>query len=164
MGYLADKTVDVIRSTKSIGEGLGITFRNLFRPPITVQYPDERVKISSCFRGMPALLTNRETGELNCTACGICARACPLGIITMELGKDGKKRFPTSFSIDMSRCMVCNLCVEACPFEALGMSNRYELAETQHGSLVWDLDRLSRLGREHPASQVGQPARKGGEE
>jgi NADH-quinone oxidoreductase subunit I len=43
----------------------------------TVQYPEERRKLSERFRYIPMLIYDAETGEDRCTACGICAKVCP---------------------------------------------------------------------------------------
>jgi len=123
--------------------GLWVTLVNTVRPPVTFQYPEKYYVPFEGFRGHPALLVDSETGKVKCTGCQACARACPLGVISMEVakGEDGK-RYPVAWRLDFGRCMVCNLCVEACPFDALVMSPEYEFAEYRPEDLVYDLERL----------------------
>lgn len=128
-------------------QGLGMTLRHLFEPPVTIQYPDERWQPAHGFRGMPVLTIEEETGELKCVGCQACARACPPQVIHIETSRkeepdDRKKLNIDEFSIDMSRCMLCNLCVEACPFEAITMSDRYELADYELEGIVVDKEEL----------------------
>ena len=152
MGYF----IDVGRSAWSIAVGLWTTLKNLFRPTVTVQYPERRLAIPKGFRGMPALLADEETGKPKCTACGICARTCPLGIITVQEARDEKgKRILAGFGLDMGRCMACNLCVEACPFEALAMSEKFELAEYDPERLAYDTERLLEVGRSTRTARIG---------
>jgi 2-oxoacid:acceptor oxidoreductase delta subunit (pyruvate/2-ketoisovalerate family) len=54
-----------------------------------------------------------------CTACGICSRTCPEGIIyqTDKNNAAGKKYF----ECDLSYCKGCGLCAAECPFKAIEM-------------------------------------------
>ncbi len=123
--------------------GLWVTFINALRPPVTFQYPEKYYVPLKGFRGHPALVADPETGETKCTACGLCAKACPLGIIKIESGqREDKKRYPVSWDLDFGRCMVCNLCVEACPFGSLVMSPDYEYSEYRPEDLRYDMNRL----------------------
>ncbi len=143
-----DSLKDIYRSAVSFLKGLRVTAVNAIRPPVTLQYPDERPVLPTGYRGIPALLSDPETGKARCTACGICARTCPLGIITIdsELGPD-KKRILHDYSLEASRCMVCNLCVEACPFDSLVMAKDFELADYDPDKLVFHKDKLLELGK-----------------
>lgn len=138
---IVDSAVDIIK-------GHIVTLVNFFRGPVTYQYPDERREPFPGFRGRPALVTDPVTEKPRCTACGICARNCPPGIIEVEgeKGEDGKK-VVTVYNMDFSRCMVCGLCVESCSFGALVMTPEFELSEYRLEDLVYNLDRLLELGR-----------------
>jgi len=140
--------IAIVKGLWSVLTGLWVTFVNALRPPVTFQYPEKYYVPLEGFRGHPALVVDPSSGEPKCTACQVCAKACPLGIIEIEAGqREDKKRYPVEWRLDLGRCMVCNLCVEACPFGALVMSPDYELAEYRPEDLVWDLERL-KLPRE----------------
>ncbi len=69
----------------------------------TVQYPEERRKLSERFRYIPMLVYDAETGEDRCTACGICAKVCPPQCIWIVRDKDEKGKpitRPAEFYID----------------------------------------------------------------
>lgn len=135
--------IDIITGLWSFVTGLWVTFINALRRPVTFQYPEKYYVPLEGFRGHPALISDPETGQTKCTACGLCAKACPLGIIHIEVGqREDKKRYPVSWELELGRCMVCNLCVEACAFDALVMSPNYELAEFRPEDLRYDMERL----------------------
>lgn len=99
----------------------------------TVQYPEQRLPVPERFRVLPFLVYEEGTGEVRCTACGICAKACPPQCIWIlqARGEDGKiKNRPQEFSIEANVCMNCGLCAEFCPFDAIKMDHRFEIADT----------------------------------
>ena len=146
--------LDTWKAARSMVKGLGVTIREFFSPPVTVQYPDQRPRISPLFRGHPVLLSD-ETGKLKCTACMACARACPVDAISIESARgEDRKMYPRAWNLNMGRCLQCNLCVEACPFDALGMSTRFETAVDNPEGLIYDLETLAELGRTQPYSRV----------
>lgn len=147
MAYETGYLKEIYLAVTSIVKGHLVTLREIFRPTITIHYPDVKPVLPPGFRGLPVLLSD-EAGKPKCTACGLCARACPSGLISVDgaKGEDGKKHV-TSYTLDMTRCMLCGLCVEACPFDALGMAEIYELAEYDAANLVFDMDRLLEVGR-----------------
>ncbi len=112
----------------------------------TVQYPEERRKLSERFRYIPMLVYDPETGEDRCTACGICAKVCPPQCIWIVRDKDESGKpitRPAEFHIDTSICMNCGLCAEFCPFDAIKMNCDYEIAAYQRmPSLLFDLKEL----------------------
>jgi NADH-quinone oxidoreductase subunit I len=112
----------------------------------TIQYPEEKRAMPERFRFLPMLLYDADTGEMRCTACGICARVCPPQCIWIvrAVGEDGKAlRTPAEFSIDTSLCMSCGLCAEFCPFDSIKMDHRYELSSYEREeSWIYGLERL----------------------
>jgi NADH-quinone oxidoreductase subunit I len=116
-----------------------ISFRNFFRPAITVQYPHERVELPERSRWAVRMKYD-ENGEHKCTACLACERACPDFIIQIDVttGEERKKHIDR-WRYELGACMMCGLCVEACPFDAIVMSHEYELARIAPESLTEDL-------------------------
>ena len=140
-------------------QGLGTSLKALFEPPVTLEYPEQRWQPAPGFRGVPVLVVDEHTGELKCVGCQACARACPPQVIHIETSRktdpEGRKKLHIDeFSIDMSRCMLCNLCVEACPFEALTMSNHYELGDYELEGIVLDKEELVKLYLETDTAMI----------
>jgi NADH-quinone oxidoreductase subunit I len=113
----------------------------------TVQYPRERLPVPDRFRVLPFHVIDPETAKPRCTACGICAQVCPpqcIWIVTAVDPETGRsERKPAEFHIDASICMSCGFCAEFCPFDAIRMSQDFELAGYER-DFLWDLERLSR--------------------
>ncbi len=67
----------------AIFKGMAITFSHIFKKKPTIQYPEQKREFSPVFRGLH-VLNRDEEGRERCTACGLCAVACPAEAITME--------------------------------------------------------------------------------
>ena len=118
---------------RGMAKGMALTFRHLFRRPITVAYPEVKLTPSKRIRG------NRLVFDLErCNGCRACVRACPISIIEMQTSKGEKGLNVDSLEVDFGRCMFCGLCVEACNLDALFLSRDYELASYRRGDLVVD--------------------------
>jgi NADH-quinone oxidoreductase subunit I len=132
----------VLSGLASLGKGLWITLAYMFRKPITVQYPEQRVVLPLRFRGRLVMPIDPEKGTNRCTACMRCVNICPNHSIDIEkqAGPDGAPLpKPARYLYNLGTCMFCNLCVEVCPFFALVMSDEHELAATDRGGFVLDL-------------------------
>ncbi len=113
----------------SILKGLLITwghlFRNLFHRQAmpTYSYPEQKKEILPGYRAEHRLML-RPDGTVRCTACMLCATACPADCIYIEAQEDPdpevEKRAKT-YTIDLLRCVFCGFCVEACPCDAIRM-------------------------------------------
>lgn len=125
-----------------IAKGLGLTLRQMFRPKITRQYPEERWNPEGSYRGRPVLVLEDETER--CVACGLCSRVCPALAIEVRAGEtDGvKERYPEKFEINMLRCIYCGFCEEVCPEEAIVMSKDYELVFSTQEEGILGKDKL----------------------
>ena len=119
-------------------KGMALTFKHLFRPPITVQYPEEKLVTSQRIRGVGLVWFPD-----NCRACALCSQACPHGNIELVTHKEEKKRAVDTLEVDEGRCMFCGLCVEACPFNALAMGTSYEKAEYSRGKFMLNKEQLT---------------------
>ncbi len=145
---------DLARTVLSICMGLWVTLLNLLRRKTTVNYPfPHRPQLNyrprPGYRGDFALITNRETGRLNCTACMSCARVCPDKCIHVVGEGKGKERKPTEFTVDVGLCQFCWLCVESCPFDAITMTPDYEQAVDDPRKLIRTISDLSERGKEY---------------
>ena len=143
---------------------MGVTMRNMFRPAITVQYPDERLVIPE--RARWALVHKfDENGRPKCTACMICERECPDDIIHLTVTGDAASgKHIDEYRYELGACMMCGLCVAACPFDAIEMSHEYELATPDPRDLVrillHDVDAATgkRAKTDAPATQAALAA------
>tara|TARA_B100000029_G_C17325339_1_gene869735 strand:+ start:382 stop:864 length:483 start_codon:yes stop_codon:yes gene_type:complete len=109
-----------------IFKGLSVTGRNLFKKPITVQYPEEKTPQSHRFRGLHAL-RKYPNGEERCIGCKLCEAVCPALAITIdtEMRKDGTRR-TTKYDIDLFKCVYCGFCEESCPVDAIVETKIFE--------------------------------------
>lgn len=113
----------------AIAKGLSITLGHAFKKPVTVRYPEEKRPFSPVFRGLH-VLNRDEEGKEKCTACGLCALACPAEAITMEAAERKKEeehlyreeKYAAKYEINMLRCIFCGNCEEACPKDAIYLS------------------------------------------
>ena len=67
-----------IRATAESLRGMGVTLKNFFRKPVTVQYPEQVRKLPPRTRGRH-VLHRYETGLERCIACMLCSGTCPAG-------------------------------------------------------------------------------------
>ncbi|NLN86118.1 MAG: NADH-quinone oxidoreductase subunit I [Syntrophomonadaceae bacterium] len=108
---------------KGLLKGLGITAKHTFEREITQQYPEERPHLQDRFRGSLAY------DYPKCIACGLCIKACPNNVLTLETYKDegSRKKKVAYYAIDLQYCLFCNLCVEICPTATLYFTHEFEL-------------------------------------
>jgi NADH-quinone oxidoreductase subunit I len=124
--------------------GMKVTWRHLFTPAVTIQYPDVRVKLPD--RARNRLYVNMD----DCIGCDQCSMACPVDCITIETIKSTpdvdlgltsvgtKKRLHVArFDIDIAKCCYCGLCVPPCPTECIKMTDVYEFSEYDRESLIY---------------------------
>ncbi len=135
---------DIFNGLISLFIGMGITFKEFFKPTVTVSYPYETLTMPDKFRGHTELIENEE-GNPNCVVCGLCERACPSNCISLagEKPEGEKKKVLTKYILNFTTCSLCGSCVESCNFNALTFSKEYNLASTRKEDFIFDL--LKRL-------------------
>jgi NADH-quinone oxidoreductase subunit I len=112
---------------------MGVAWKHLFTPSVTLQYPTEKWKMPE--RSRLKLFNKIE----DCIGCGACARTCPTSCITIKTekrGKDEREIFASDgtviklrtlvYDIDMALCCYCGLCTFSCPTRCLVMTGDYE--------------------------------------
>jgi len=129
--------------------GLRITFRHLFKKSVTIRYPEEKRPIAAVWRGKHVLKRD-DNGAERCTACGLCAVACPAEAITMIASerKPGEEKlfreekYASVYEINMLRCIFCGLCEEACPKEAIFLTDELVPSLFKRGEFIYGKDKL----------------------
>lgn len=131
-------------------KGMWITLKHFFRlRKATVKYPDQQRPRSAVYRGMHVLKRD-EQGRERCTACGLCAVACPAEAITMVAAERRKgeeklyreEKYAAVYEINMLRCIFCGDCEEACPKEAIFLTDRIVEADYLRKPFVFGKDEL----------------------
>jgi len=131
---------------RAVAQAMGVTLRNLFRKPVTVQYPDVTRPYPDRFRGLLALVYEPETGEEACIGCRLCEYVCPPQVIKVEMLKGEKRNYAKTFTLELYACEFCELCVQVCPTDAIIMLKSFDLATSDRRELLLDKDRLHQVG------------------
>lgn len=128
----------------NIFKGMLITFSHIFKKKPTIRYPEQKREFSPVFRGLH-VLNRDEQGRERCTACGLCAVACPAEAITMEAAERldsevnlyREEKYAAKYEINMLRCIFCGLCEEACPKDAIYMSETFAPADFNRKGFIY---------------------------
>ncbi|MGH7973264.1 MAG: NADH-quinone oxidoreductase subunit NuoI [Limisphaerales bacterium] len=132
----------IAKTAGALAQGFKVTFRHLFRPTVTENYPDEPPHFGERFRGLHVLQRD-EQGLEKCVACFLCAAACPANCIYIEAAENESERrisagerYAAVYNIDYNRCIFCGYCVEACPTDAITHGHGFELASLNATNMV----------------------------
>jgi NADH-quinone oxidoreductase subunit I len=124
--------------------GMKVTWKHLFTPAVTIQYPDVKPKLPE--RARNRLYVNID----DCIGCDQCSMACPVDCITIETIKSTpdvdlgltsvgtkKRLYVPRFDIDIAKCCYCGLCVYPCPTDCIKMTDVYEFSEFDRQNLIY---------------------------
>jgi formate hydrogenlyase subunit 6/NADH:ubiquinone oxidoreductase subunit I len=106
--------------------------RHVFKKPVTVDYPFEKLEVPKGFRG---------TVNLNpqlCIVCRSCERDCPAEAIEISVVSEQEKKF--KMVIHNDRCIHCAQCVEVCPTQpkAMSINTKFEMAEPSRWNMKFE--------------------------
>jgi NADH-quinone oxidoreductase subunit I len=137
----------IFTALRSLAGGMIVTWKELFTPKVTMQYPENRktLTISNRWRS-ELIMPHDENNEHACTACGICMMNCPNGSIevlstTIETEDGKKKKILNKHLWNYGSCTFCNLCVITCPSDAIIFNNEFEGAVFDKSKLLHRLNR-----------------------
>ena len=99
----------------------GTALKNLFRKPVTTSYPFAPAQYPERMRG------HIEIDIESCISCGMCARSCPPGALTVD-------RAAGTWTIQRFDCVQCGNCVNVCPKKCLKMAPGYTTPDTTRRS------------------------------
>jgi len=152
---------DVWEGIVTVLIGMKVTWRHLFTPAVTIQYPDVKLKLPE--RARNRLYVNMD----DCIGCDQCAMACPVDCITIETIKSTpdvdlgltsvgtkKRLYVPVFDIDIAKCCYCALCVYPCPTECIKMTDVYEFSEYNRENLIYNFATMTAAEAEQAKARL----------
>ncbi len=135
----------------AIVKGMATTMKHLLQgnKGVTYSYPEVQKPRAKIWRGQHVLKRD-EQGRERCTACGLCAVACPAEAISMTAAERTKdevnlyreEKYASNYEINMLRCIFCGMSEDACPKSAIYLTDRLVSVENNRSSFVYGKDKL----------------------
>src|ERR687886_1428199 len=129
-------------------KGFGVTLKQIFKRPITQQYPEYKRPVYPRFRGRHRL-HRHSNGLEKCVGCSLCAAACPADCIRVVAAENDPEhrvsageRYAEIYEINLARCIFCGYCEVACPFDAITMGHDYELSDYSRSDPIFTKEML----------------------
>lgn len=139
---------EILSDLVALGKGLSITFKNMLRPPVTVEYPEKKRVLPARTRGRH-VLHRYEDGRERCVGCLLCQGTCPASAIYIEARENDPakpvsagERYADIFRVDLLRCIYCGHCELACPTNAITLESNTALAGYTRASMVMEKEEL----------------------
>ena len=139
-----------------IVRGLATTIKHLLKhlfrleKMMTYEYPEQPKPIPVDYRAEHRLML-RPDNAIRCTACMLCATACPaecIEIVAAENPDPKIEKYASTYNINLLRCVFCGLCVEACPCDAIRMdTQKIDMAGFTRKEFILDINYLT---KNHP--------------
>lgn len=143
-------------------KGFVVTFKHIFKKPVTLDYPRKKRPMFPRYRGLH-YLERYDDGTERCVCCGLCAAACPADAIYMEPDENEKgERFAKVYEINLLRCIFCGFCEEACPEEAIFLGQEYEFSDYTRDAFINTKEKMlvTHPRKENPFKKILRKARK----
>ncbi|MBI4534843.1 MAG: NADH-quinone oxidoreductase subunit I [Ignavibacteriae bacterium] len=144
--------------------GMKVTWRHLFTPAVTIQYPTVKLKLPE--RARNRLYVNMD----DCIGCDQCSMACPVDCITIETIKSTpdvdlgltsvgtkKRLYVPRFDIDIAKCCYCGLCVPPCPTECIKMTDVFEFSEYERSNLIYNFATMTTAEIDEAKAKLAAP-------
>lgn len=116
----------------------------------TFEYPENPKPLPEDYRAEHRLML-RDDESVRCTACMLCATACPadcIEIVAKENPDPAIEKQAAVYNINLLRCVFCGLCVEACPCDAIRMdTQKMDMAGFTREEFIRDMNYLM---KNHP--------------
>src|SRR5688500_17762847 len=110
-----------------LAKGFALTFKHLFRKPITVNYPHQKQPMLPQYRGIQVLMRG-ENGVEKGVACGYFAVSCPADALYLEMAEIYGtvmvgSRYASVYQIHKTDCIFFGFYDESCQVLVIFMDN-----------------------------------------